>query len=168
VWPDEGFHRSRGEVGTKEARELLRHRPRLAGIEASGHGRYAKRTRHRHASIIREGSTVRVASANLAFVVRPPRSTWWLFWDVDPTRLDLPRDADYIIPRVLERGRLVEVGWLLDRLGKVRIHEFLRDQGHPELSAATLAFWRNYLHAEDETWAQPPAFRKHKSLSSLY
>lgn len=93
--------------------------------------------------------------------VRPvPTSLRWLFWDVDVDQLDLDTHADYILPRVLERGGLDDVRWLLGEYGQDRIHAFLRDVGHPELSARTLAFWRAALHAEDEPWASAPGWRK--------
>jgi hypothetical protein len=96
--------------------------------------------------------------------VAVPKERAWLFWDVDPRTIEPVRDAAFVIPRVLEHGALADVRWLLRRLGRARIHRFLRDEGHPELSAKTLTFWRAYFHAEQETWVEPPAFRRHSSL----
>jgi hypothetical protein len=93
-----------------------------------------------------------------------PIAQRWLFWDVDPTKIDLRRDARYVIPRVLERGRLVDVQWLLRRVGDDRIHRFFRDEGSAELSAKTINFWRAYFRAWNEPWAEPPAFRRHSAL----
>jgi len=93
-----------------------------------------------------------------------PKPQRWLFWDVDPSEIDPVRHAAFVIPRVLEFGTLVDVRWLLARVGSPRIHRFLRDQGHPELSAKTLAFWRAYFRAQEERWATPPAFRRHSAL----
>jgi hypothetical protein len=93
-----------------------------------------------------------------------PQARRWLFWEVDPAKVDPVRHADFVIPRVLEHGALADVRWLLRRLGPERIHRFLRERSHPELSAKTLAFWRVYFDAEDESWPAPPAFRKHSSL----
>lgn len=90
---------------------------------------------------------------------RLPRRLAWLFWDADPRRIDLDAHERAIIPRVLERGRLVDVQWLLDTYGRDRVHWFLRDVGHPELSARTISFWRAALAAEDESWADPRASR---------
>lgn len=84
----------------------------------------------------------------------------WVFWDVDAAKLDTKRSADYIIPRVLERGGIAEVRWLIATYGMGGIHRFLRDVGHPELSARTIGFWRAALKAEDEAWASSPAWRK--------
>ena len=75
------------------------------------------------------------------------------FWDVAPARLDLERDRDYILARVLEFGRFDDVKWVVRRYGMSAVHEFLRDRGHPELSSRTLAFWRVVLKAKTEPWA---------------
>ena len=84
----------------------------------------------------------------------------WLFWDVDVETLDVEEHANYILPRILEFGRMAEVRWAIATYGLPRIHRFLRDIGHPELSARTLHFWRAALKAENEKWASPPAWRK--------
>src|ERR1041385_8513801 len=92
--------------------------------------------------------------------MRLPRSLLWLFWDVDAPKLDVERDRDFILARVLERGRFDDVLWALHRYGKTDIHAFLRDHGNSELSARTLAFWRVVLRAKEETWAKPRRFRE--------
>ena len=92
-----------------------------------------------------------------------PRAQRWLFWEVDVSRLDVDRDADSILARILEHGRMVDVRWVLRRYGNERIHRFFREVGHPELTPRTLAFWRAYFKAENETWASPPAWRQSNS-----
>lgn len=92
-----------------------------------------------------------------------PAEHRWIFWEVDADQLDLERDADFILARVLERGGIEQVRWLMRDLGLERIHRFFRDVGHPELSARTIRFWRVVLHAEDESWATSPAWRSHSS-----
>ncbi len=89
-----------------------------------------------------------------------PKPYHWLFWDTDARKLDTKQAQNYILPRVLEFGRLEEVRWIIATYGLDTIHAFLRDVGHPELSPRTLAFWRAVFKAQDETWASPPAFRK--------
>ena len=86
-----------------------------------------------------------------------------LFWDSSPSRIDLLRDTDYVMGRVLEFGRMKDVRWLMKRYGLEAIHRFLATSANPELSPRTLAFWRVVLHAEDETWRAPPAFRRNSS-----
>lgn len=92
-----------------------------------------------------------------------PEKHRWLFWDVDAATLDVERDADYILPRVLERGAIDDVRWVIATCGLLSIHRFLREVGHPELSERTLRFWRALLKAEDEEWTSPPDWRKTSS-----
>jgi hypothetical protein len=35
-----------------------------------------------------------------------PTKMRWLFWEVDPGKIDVERHADYVIARVVEYGRL--------------------------------------------------------------
>lgn len=35
-----------------------------------------------------------------------------LFWDTDPKKIDVKKNARYIIERVLEYGQLGEAGWV--------------------------------------------------------
>ena len=88
-----------------------------------------------------------------------PESMRWQFWDVDFDSLDLERDADAILPRVLESGRLEDVRMLLSVYGSERIHVFFRTVAHPLISDRTRTFWRAFFHAENEPWATPPSFR---------
>ena len=84
----------------------------------------------------------------------------WLFWETRFDALDTERHATYILARTLENGKMPDVRWLMATYGLRRIHRFLKETGHPELSAKTIAFWRAVLHAEKERWASPPAWRK--------
>lgn len=93
-----------------------------------------------------------------------PAELRWLFWELDPARLDLEADAGYLISRILEHGGLREVRWLIAHYGLDAIHRHLRDVGHSELSDRTLTFWRAVFAAKDEAWATPPAWRKHSSV----
>jgi hypothetical protein len=76
----------------------------------------------------------------------------WLFPEHPVSALDPERDYRVILSRVLEHGRMVEVRWCVTRYGLPRIHRFLRDEGHPELSPRTIALWRAALKANDEVW----------------
>jgi hypothetical protein len=87
----------------------------------------------------------------------------WLFCEVDPDALDVERDGEYVLGRVLERGRLEDVRWAVRVYGLERIHRFFRESGHPEISSRTLAFWRAFFHAEDEIWKTPPDWRSNSS-----
>ncbi len=95
--------------------------------------------------------------------MRLPEDLRWLFWEVDFDALDTAEHADSILARILEHGRMRDVRWVITTYGTDRIHRFFRDVGHPEMSARTLAFWRAGLHAEDEPWQSPPAWRTSSS-----
>jgi hypothetical protein len=87
----------------------------------------------------------------------------WLFWDLAFDQLDAEHQADAILARVLEYGRLEDVRTILELYGTERVHAFFRDVGHPLISARTREFWRAFFHAESETWASPPDFRTSSS-----
>lgn len=86
-----------------------------------------------------------------------------LFWNVDFERLEAARDADFILERVLERGRLVDVRWAIEQYGFDRLRTFFRAAPRPSLSPRALRFWRLALHEERETWPEPSAFRRSSS-----
>jgi hypothetical protein len=88
-----------------------------------------------------------------------PSSLRWLFWDVDFDGLDPAAQADAVLARVLENGRLEDVRVLLGVYGTDRILRFFRETAHPLISERTREFWRAFFHAENEPWAVPPAFR---------
>jgi hypothetical protein len=92
-----------------------------------------------------------------------PPGARWLFWDVDPDAIDVVRDRDFVIPRVIEHGGMTEVQWLISVVGLEEIHRFLREVGHPELSPRTLSFWRAVFEAQEEEWASPPDWRRNSS-----
>jgi hypothetical protein len=83
-----------------------------------------------------------------------------LFWNVDVEELDLERDADAVIARVVEHGRHVDVLWMLRRYGLERVHAFFREVGSPEVSERTVKFWRAVFRAQEEAWPTAPAWRK--------
>jgi hypothetical protein len=92
-----------------------------------------------------------------------PESMRWLFWDVDFDAIDPTLQADAVLPRVLEHGRLEDIRALLAIYGSERIHQFFLHVAHPLVSARTRTFWRAYFQADHEPWATPPAFRTSSS-----
>ena len=96
-----------------------------------------------------------------------PASMRSLFWEVDFDTLRPDLRPEYVMARVLERGRLVDVQWLLAHFGLDRIHRLLREVGHVELSQRTVAFWRCVLDAKEEPWAGPPSWKKRSSAPWL-
>ena len=73
-------------------------------------------------------------------VAAVPDAHHWIFWNVDIDALELERDADHILARVLEHGCLEDVRWVMATYGYPRIHQFFRDVGHPEMSPRTITF----------------------------
>jgi hypothetical protein len=90
-----------------------------------------------------------------------PAEQSWLFWDVDTDAIELVRDRRYVLGRVLERGRLVDVRWAVGVYGLDSVRDFFRSGGHPELSRATAALWR-VLFDDDRgnPWQTPSSWRK--------
>jgi squalene cyclase len=78
-----------------------------------------------------------------------PEAQRWLFWDVDPAQIDVERDRRYVLGRVLERGRWVDVTWAVTTYGERGILAFFKTGGHPELSKRTLSFWEAYFRTEE-------------------
>jgi hypothetical protein len=76
------------------------------------------------------------------------------FQDYDPDRLDLEKDADPIIQRVLEFGAWEEVRWLFETYGRRRIRLFLRHRGERMLSPVTFHYWRKLLKVT--RWQRSP------------
>jgi hypothetical protein len=84
----------------------------------------------------------------------------WLFPEVDIDALDIHKHQDFLLTRILERGRLVDVQWALKTYGDSEILAFFRRCRSNELTARTKSFWRAYFDAEGEEWASPPSFRQ--------
>jgi hypothetical protein len=94
---------------------------------------------------------------------RLPEGIRWVLWDLDFDCLRPEEDADSVIARVLEHGRLSDVRALLAFYGRDRIARFFRTTAHPIISDRTRSFWRAYFHAEEEPWPSPPAWRKNNA-----
>lgn len=88
-----------------------------------------------------------------------PADHEWLFWEVDPDAIDLPRDRRYVLGRVLERGRLSDVRWVVSEYGFDGIDDFFRAGAHPEISRATRAMWRAFFGERAQAWPIPPSWR---------
>jgi hypothetical protein len=74
--------------------------------------------------------------------------------------LDPQAHSEAIIARVLEHGGLREVQALIELYGLERLHQSLRDVGHPLLSERTRCFWRAFFRADKEPWATTPSWRQ--------
>jgi hypothetical protein len=69
-----------------------------------------------------------------------PTELAWLFWDIDPTTLDLERHRDYVLERIMTRGDWLAMCWLIDHVDKPVLAEFLSRRGD-QLTPRDRAFW---------------------------
>ncbi|MDP1544871.1 MAG: hypothetical protein Q8L87_02530 [Anaerolineales bacterium] len=67
------------------------------------------------------------------------------FQEYDVARLDIDRDANLIIQRVLEFGTWNEIRWLFETYRSKRIRLFLRGYGERGLKPVTFNYWRKLL-----------------------
>jgi hypothetical protein len=87
-----------------------------------------------------------------------PDSVNALLWDLDLATLDAVADADAILARVLEYGRLDDVRWLLRFYGEDRVRAFFEGVPHPIVGERTRAFWCAYFRPETP-WPSRSEFR---------
>lgn len=88
------------------------------------------------------------------------------FWDVEFEKLGIRRSAHLIIKRVLDRGSLSDIRWLLRTYGKEEIKKVV--MGTRDLARPTGNFWADILGI-DKTQVpclQKPYFPIHFGLSS--
>jgi hypothetical protein len=69
-----------------------------------------------------------------------PTELAWLFWDVDPTQVDLAHHRDYVLERIMTRGDLLAMRWLIAQVEKPVLAEFLAWRGD-RLTPRDRAFW---------------------------
>jgi hypothetical protein len=77
-----------------------------------------------------------------------PESLKIFFQEVDPSQLDLVRDAETIIERTLRFGNRTELRWLFNYYDRSRIIAWIRDLGEYRLPERHLVFWRLLLDIE--------------------
>jgi hypothetical protein len=95
-----------------------------------------------------------------------PKSLREHFWDVEFEELDTDRHAHLIIKRILDRGNLSDIRWLLKIYGKDEIKRVV--MGTRDLARPTGNFWADILEI-DKTQVpclQKPYFPIHFGLSS--
>lgn len=66
------------------------------------------------------------------------------FWDVDATALEVERDGEYIISRLLERGDSNAARWMRETYPRERIISVLTKSR--ELSAPSAYFWADFYN----------------------
>ena len=70
------------------------------------------------------------------------------FWDVDKSSLDMDRDRDFIICRILEYGTMEDVKALLELYDRKDIEAAARRSN--SLSRVTASFWSKMLRIPSE------------------
>jgi len=84
-----------------------------------------------------------------------PRTLERLFWDCDLPALSWREHRDFIIGRVLSRGRLEDLRWLLGKLGKKRLRDWIVAHQGRGLSVRQMCFWETILglpHEQVSEW----------------
>jgi hypothetical protein len=95
-----------------------------------------------------------------------PKSFRTYFWDVPFETIDVEKDSHFIIKRVLDRGGVTDIRWLLNTYHKDKIQDVLT--GTKDLSRITGNFWADVLGLDkgQVLCLQKPYFPIHFGLSS--
>lgn len=95
-----------------------------------------------------------------------PESFRTYFWDIDFEKLDVKKSAHLIIKRVLDRGNLSDIRWLLNTYGQDSIKRVVLET--KDLSRPTGNFWADILDLDKSTvpCLQTPYSPIHFGLSS--
>jgi len=88
------------------------------------------------------------------------------FWDTDFEEIDIKTHAFLVIKRVLDRGNLRDVQWLIKTYGKDEIKKVILET--KDLSRPTGNFWADILDIDKSKipCLQKPYFPIHFGLSS--
>lgn len=88
------------------------------------------------------------------------------FWDVAFEKLEIKRSAHLIIKRVLDRGNLSDIRWLIKTYGKDEIKKVV--MGTKDLARPTGNLWADILKIDktEVPCLQKPYFPIHFGLSS--
>ncbi|HEY4028157.1 MAG TPA: hypothetical protein VGO86_17150 [Candidatus Dormibacteraeota bacterium] len=81
-----------------------------------------------------------------------PETVSSIFWNVDPGRLDIDRDARLIVSTVLPRGGEEALVWLFRTYGSDRVREIVVDdaRGLRSMPESVLKLWLRVLAPELE------------------
>lgn len=94
-----------------------------------------------------------VTATNLPGHLKP------LFWEYNFNRLRWPEDESLVISRILSVGKLDDLRWLMRRIGKQRLAEWIRHRRGRGLSPQQLRFLQLVLplpaHEVDD-WISDP------------
>lgn len=95
-----------------------------------------------------DGMHQHVSSAEIPSRLRPH------FQEYDLAQLDLSRDANLVIQRVLEFGTWEEIRWLFELYGVKRIRSYVRQHGERGLGAVSFNYWLKLLRIR--RWVASP------------
>lgn len=88
-----------------------------------------------------------------------PKEWQQYFWEVKPEKVDLKKNAWYVIGRVLEYGDLDAVRKVRRYYGDARLKEFLLSTSSRVLSNRTMRFWQVVLKLNSKEGAQIASVR---------
>lgn len=94
--------------------------------------------------LVEQDSVARLSGSPMAIQPVPSRLQR-LFPEHDLVRLNVGRDRDLILSRILESGSLADAKWAFQRYGAPAIALFLEAEGARVLSSRSLRFWSLYL-----------------------
>lgn len=94
--------------------------------------------------LVEQDSVARLSGSPMARQPVPCRLQR-LFPEYDLVRLNVGRDRDLILSRVLESGSLEDAKWAFQRYGAPAIARFLKAEGSRQLSSRSLRLWSLYL-----------------------
>lgn len=84
-----------------------------------------------------------------------PAALHWLFWEIEPTTVDLVEHADYVMERVMSRGNWAAMCWLRRVYGEAELAAFLRHRGE-RLAPRERAYWELVAGVAPSSDAQAP------------
>ena len=70
-----------------------------------------------------------------------PASVAKLFWEVEPSSIDLGAHGDYVLERVMSRGGWEAMQWLRATYSKAALASFIERKGQARLAPRELAYW---------------------------
>ncbi len=93
-----------------------------------------------------------------------PSQSHFLFWDVNPTTLDLQKNADFILTGVLDYGTMELVRFVREYYGDEFIKNYLLHHGWKVLHKKTINFWKYIFHLENEQCLQPSFLQNNRKF----
>ncbi|MBW7960148.1 hypothetical protein B6D29_00305 [Microgenomates bacterium UTCPR1] len=77
-----------------------------------------------------------------------PQRFWRYFWDVDPKKINPVKKSNFVIGRLLDKGDVEVVSWVLKNFPLQSIKMMLSSSR--DISPKTAHFWRLYLKIPEE------------------